>query len=875
MLSDLKVRVRALLRRGAVEAELDDEMHFHVEHLRDKYVASGLSPEAALRRARLEFGGVEQVKEECRQARGVALVETTVQDMRYGIRTLTHAPVFAITAIGTLALSTAALATVFILGHALFLRKLPVQKPDELVIVSATRGTPTDGLVSYSDYRAFRDRATTVATLAAYYPTAPLFVSVNGNAREINGAVVSANFFPMLGLAPTLGRFFHSEEDRVPDRDRVAVLSHAVWRNWFAGSNDAIGATVRINGVDFTVVGVASPASLGVTPLPIEIYIPTMMLRVGYRWCDDAFSADCTILSMMGRLTQGRTIGDAAAEFATLMPAAWARAPIGQNRGVAVRQPRGLSTDSDEPRLFGTLTAAAIVLLLVCCANLTGLLTARSVARAREFAIRRSLGAASGRIVRQVMTECLILGGAGGVAGLVLSRGFIGVLATMFFALDDEGHPLQYDFTLTPGVVLVTMGAAAAASLLFGIVPAVKVVRRPAIARFAQRSWSPRWPSGAWLLGAQAAAAVVLVALGVLLSASARMMLAGRNFDASHVALMRVRPRLVQYSPERAQRFQREVVHRLATVPSVESVSMVGIGAVLGGGSNAVALPDGAGGQSLQVDYNEIGPRYFATLGTPMVSGREFGDRDALDAPRVAVVNETLAARLWPDSRAVGATLLVANRPHQVVGVVKDVQLTSRARPTKSWVYVPFWQNPEQVDSRLAVRVGGDPAVAMTALVQEVHRIDPDVPIAETITLPIRMAGLTRPLRVSATFVGYTAVLALLLTAIGLYGALAFAVSGRRREIGIRMALGAARTRVVAQIFSEGMMIVGIGAACGLVLAPGATRLVNHLLFRSAVADWPFYTLSVVIVGGIGALASWLPARGAARVEPTVALRCE
>jgi len=873
MLSDVRIRLRALVRGAAMERELDDEMHFHVEQLRNKYVAAGMTAAEADRRARLEFGGVAQMKEECREARGVALVESTVRDIRYGVRGLRRTPVFSITAIGTLALSTAALATLFVLGYSLFLRELPVERPEELVAVAAIRGRPSDGLVSYPDYRSFRDRTTTVSALAAYYPTAPLFVTVNGNAREINGAVVSANFFPMLGLTPALGRFFHFEEDRVPDRDRVAVLSDAMWRSGFAASNHAIGATVRINGTDFTVIGVASPVALGVTPMPIEIYIPTMMLRVGYRWCADAFSADCTILQMMGRLNAGRSLADAAAEFPTLAPAAWAHAPIGQNRGVAVRHPRGLSTDSDEPRLFRTLAASAIVLLVACCANLSGLLTARSVARAGEFAIRRSLGAASPRISRQVVTECLVLGVAGGVGGLVIARGFVGALAAMFFALDDEGHPLQYDFTLTPGVVAATMGAAVVASLLFGIAPAVSVSRPARIVPLSQRSWTRRWSSGRWLLGLQAAAAVVLVALGVLLSASARLLLTGPNFEASHVALMRVRPRLVKYSPERAQRFQREVVQQLAALPFVESVSMVGVGAVLGGGSSSVALP--AGGQPIEVDYNEIGPRYFATVGTPVLRGREFDDRDTVDSPRVAVVNETLAARLWPQSPPVGATLLVANRAHQVVGVVKDVQLASRAKPVESWVYVPFWQNPAQVDSRLAVRVGGDPATALPALVQEVHRIDPDVPIAETITLPIRLAGLTRPVRVGATFVGYTAVLALLLTAIGLYGAVAFAVSSRTREIGIRMALGAGRAHLLANIVLEGMAVVVTGAAAGVALAPAAARLVNHLLFRSAVADWPIYVLSVAIVAGVGALASWLPARRAVRVDPTVALRCE
>jgi predicted permease len=875
MLSDLAIRLRALINRTAVERELDDEMRFHVEHLRAKYIAAGLSVQAATRRARLEFGGVEQIKEECREARGIALLETIVQDVRYGIRMLRRTPLFSMTAIGTVALSTAALATVLILAESLFLRKLPVPAPDQLIVVSATRGRPSEGLVSYPDYRAFRDRATTTATLAAYYPTAPLFVSANEHVREINGAVVSANFFPMLGLTPARGRFFRPGEDQVPARDRVTVLSDALWRNWFGASDGAIGSTVRINGVDFTVIGVAPPIVLGLTPSPIEIFIPTMMLPIGYRWCDNAFASDCTILSMMGRLRPGRTIADAAAEFPTLMPAAWAGAPIGRNRGVAVSAPRGLSADSDEPALVRSLALAAVVVLLVCCANLTGLLMARSAARTGEFTIRRALGAAPVRIMRQLLTECLLIGAAGGIVAIALSRGFITVLAAAFFAIDDEGHPLYYDFTLTPAIAAATLGTALAASVLFGLLPALSAMRQPTAGSSPSRSSRRPWLSSAWLLGGQAAAAAVLLSLGMLLSTNARTMVAGRNVDASHVALMRVRPRLVKYSPERAQRFQRDAVQRLGRVPSVVSVSMVGVGGVLGGGFSAVALPEWTPDQSLQVNYNEIGPRYFETLATPLVAGREFDDRDTREAPPAVIVNQTLAARLWPEGRAVGATILVANRVHSVVGVVKDVNVNRRMHPADPWAYVPFWQNPAQVDSRLAVRVEGDPAAALPALIEAVHEVDPDVPIAETITLPIRLAGLARPLRVSATFIGYTAALVLLLTAIGLYGALAFTVASRTKEIGIRLALGARRGSVVRGIVRQGVAAVVIGIACGLAIAPAATRLVDHLLVRSAVADWLFYALAVAIVGGVGALASWLPARRAARVEPIVALRCE
>jgi putative ABC transport system permease protein len=410
---------------------------------------------------------------------------------------------------------------------------------------------------------------------------------------------------------------------------------------------------------------------------------------------------------------------------------------------------------------------------------------------------------------------------------------------------------------------------------LFTLIPAMAAVSRRALADAQQRSTTSRWSSARWLLGAQAAVAVALVAVGSLLATSAHLMVAGKNFEASHVALMRLRPRLVKYSPDRAQRFQRQAIDRLATLPGVESVSMVGTGAVLGGGRALVARPEWTADQKLRVNANQIGPKYFATLRTPLVAGREFDERDAINTPRVAVVNDTLARRLWPDGRAIGASLVVGSDARQVVGVVQDVPLKSRTEASEPWVFIPFWQSPTMVDSRLAIRVAGDPAVVLPALVQAVNSVDPDVPIAETITLPIQMAGWMRPLRVAATFIGYAALLAIVLTAIGLYGALAFAVSRRTKEIGIRMALGAARARIVAAIVREGLTVVVAGAAAGLALAVASTRLVTHLLYGSAGSDWVSYAIAAALVSVVGLLASLTPARRATAVEPLVALRCD
>ena len=871
MFEDLRFRGRALFRRRAVERELSDELRFHLERQIERYIASGLSRDEARRRAGVEFGGVEQVAEQCRDARGLALIDTTVQDLRYGFRTMRRSPMFSITAVATVALATAAIATVGCLADTLLWRHLRVEHPEEIVSVSALRGRRTDGTVSYPDYVTFRNRTTTVGALAAHYSTAPLFVSVGGNALEVNGAVVSANYFSLFGMQPALGRFFQPEEDRVPDRDRVAVLGYDFWQKAFAAEPAAVGSAISINGAAFTVIGVARPDPVSLTPLPVNVYIPTMMLRVGYRWCDDSLAVGCTVLGMTGRLAPGRSTADAAAEFAAIMPPAWANAPVGQNRGVHVRSPRGMSEDDQEPRLVATLAAVAVVLLVVCCANVAGLLGAQSLARRAEFAIRVSLGAAPLRIVRQVMTESLLLACAGGVGGVLLSRMFIAALARMFFSVDDEGHSLYYDFSQSNGTVLVTLIAAVVAGTVFSIMPALRSVRNPA----ASKTASARWSTARWLLAAQAAVAVAMLATAALLAFSARTVLEGRNYESAHVALMRVRPRLLKYTPDRAQRFQHDAIEQLRAVPSVQSVSMVGIGTVLGGASTQAGLPGWPSTQRLTVGYNEVGPAYFATLRTPVLSGREFDDRDTVRSPPVAVVGEALAARLWPDGGALGSTVVVGDGARQVVGVVGDVSMKSRGEPADLWVFTPFWQNPKQIDSRIAIRTAGDPAALLPELARAVHRIDANVPIAETITLPVRLSGLTRPVRVGATFIGYAATLAMLLTAVGLYGALAFAVSRRTKEIGIRVALGAPRRGVLASVVNEGLRVILAGAAAGVGLAVVAARTVSHLLYGAAGADWLFYAAAVSVVAAVGLGASLVPACRAAAIDPVVALRQE
>ena len=795
-----------------------------------------------------------------------------MQDVRYGLRSLGRGPLFTLTATATLALGLGAVSTVVTLGDALLYRPLPAARPESVVEVVATRnhGT-TRGLVSYPDYEHFRD-ATTLEALAAYYPTAPLFVTVGNRAREVTGSVVSWNFFPLLGVRPASGRAFLPSEDSVPGRDPVAVVSDAFSRDWLGGPA-ATGARIDVNGVAFTVIGVLAPEFHGLHPNPSQIFIPTMMLSAGYRWCDDALAEDCTILRMIGRLAPGQSVESARAVLAAAVPPRWAQAAGDGNSGVTVITPRGIGSDGDR-RMVELLAWVSGLLLLVCCANLTGLLIARGAARVRELAVRTSLGASPGRLVRQLLTESMLLAAAGGALGVALSAVMTGALDRWFFSLDNAGRPMLVDFGLQPRVVGVALAITVAAGLLFGLAPALGAIRAGAAEALKRRSAADRSNTGRWLLGGQVALAVVLVSTAGLLVASARTFVAGRGFDPSQVAQVRLRPRLVGYSPERAQAFLRAATERLRALPGVEAVSLVGTGGVLSGLEAEVGLP-GVETVPTRVGAIEVGARYFEVVGTPVLRGREFEASDRGGAPAVAIVSRSLGRLLWQGLDPLDRIIVVDGMPRSVVGVVEDVSLHTRAEAARPYVFLPFWQNPSHVDARVPIRVSGDLDAALPTLSRAVHAVDPAVPITDVITLPAQLAGSFRPVRMSAAVAVYAGGLAVLVCAIGLYGALAFAVSARTREIGIRMAIGADPRRILRTFMGEAMPVIALGVAGGVVLSFAAARVLGHMLAGAAGGDMLAYGAAASLVAGVGLAAGWIPARRAARLEPTLALRQE
>jgi predicted permease len=808
---------------------------------------------------------------------------TVWQDLRYALRMMRRSPGFTAVAVVTLALGIGANTTIFSFIDAFFLRPLPVEDPFRLVSVYGDPN-PYSGFC-YPEYTHFRDHSTVFAGLAAHYSTAPLNVVADGDSKEAAGAVVSGNYFSVLRVKPLLGRFFAPDEDAVPDRNPVAVISFGLWQSRFAGDPAIVGKPLRVNGAPFTVNGVTPQEFRGVlTGAPNEMWIPTMMLRVGWRGCD-GFKYDCRRLDLIGRLAPGHKIAEARAEISSLA-AQLAAANPATNRGRSARlmpaigpRPGEREYFSDQARL---LAAVAGMLLVIACANLAGLLLARSSARDKEIAVRLSVGASRVRLVRQLLTESLALAALGGALGLALS-GWAKYRLLGFYSAGAEGHQRFYDLSLDPRVLFYSLALSMLTGLLFGLVPAIQETRQDLTSALKEDAGS--WTSRRGLLRSGLVAGQVGLSLALLVGAglltrSAAHVSQGANFDASHVALLRLRPGLLRYSPERARAFHREVVRRLEALPGVQSVTLArGLGlAWLGCCEFRVALPGNRPERqedALRVAGHWIGPHYFETLRIPLVAGRDFDDRDRTGSPLVAIVNETLARRLWPDGSPLARLLIVDEKQYAVAGVAKDARLRNALEGPLPFLYVPYWQDDGQTDSRMCIRVAGDPAAMLPLIRREIAVVDSGVPISEDMPMTRQVEGVYMAVRLASTVLTCAGAVALFLSAIGLYGVLAFVVNRRTHEIGIRMALGACPVDVLKLVLQQGMGLAVAGTALGLLMAAALTRLLASWLYGIPPRDPVTYLLGTLLLLTIALLACYLPARRATRVDPLVALRHE
>jgi predicted permease len=874
--------LRSLFGRKQAEHELDEELKAFLEMAAQEKIKLGMSRKDALRAVRLERGNLEVTKEVVRSAGWEFFVGTCWQDLRFAARMLRKSPSFTLIAVLTIALGVAANVTVFSLVDALFLRSVPAKNPERLVRILAPENNG-QGYFSAPEFSYLREHLKTFQDVTAHYSTAPLYISANGETGEVQGAVVSSSYFSILGLRPYLGRFFTPDEDSVPDREAVAVLGYGFWQRIYNGDSNIRGKTLLINGHNFTIVGVMPPDFHGVEigGMPNEIWIPAMMIRVGYRHCD-GFQPSCTILSMMGRLKPGTSMPAAQAEIATLMQRLRASdSTFDQRTGASVTPAIGMSGNRDYNLLLVRLLATiAGVLLLIVSANLGGLLISRGIARSPEIAMRLALGAGRGRIVRQLITESLLLAFAGGALGFLLST-WTSRLLVNFYSVDAEGYRHLFDIRPNTNVLLFSLVVTATAGALFGLLPALQASRTNLNqAAKGGALGSRRRLSRTVLAAVQVAFSLALLVGAGLLARSTAFIQSGTNMDLHHVLGLRLPVSLIHYPADKAYTFKQEVVRRLRELPEVESVSLAkGQGLVWLPGQNARgALPEKtyAKPEDQQlISAKPIAPEYFATLKIPFISGRDFNDSDKPGSPPVTIVNETFARQIAANRPPLGQTVLIDDRPYQIVGLVKDAQMRSAIEGPVPVAYVPFWQDKGLLEARMCIRVAGDPAAALPIVRRTIASIDPELPVTEAMPLMDQVRGAYTDARVAGAVLSCAAFLALVLSAMGLYGVVSYEVGRRTKEISVRTALGAQPYDVVQLLLRQGFSVVLTGVLFGAALAFATTRLLGAWLFGVGSTDPLSWGVATVVLTAATLTAAYVPVRRALRLDPMVALRNE
>src|SRR6266545_1051683 len=904
----IPLRLRSLFRRAQVERELDEELRYHIDRQIEENIAKGMTEVEARYAALRAMGCVEQRKEECRDMRRVRLIEDLTQDLRYGLRTLRKSPGFTAVAAITLALGIGANTAMFSLIDAVMLKDLPVRQPKELVLLSGHGPAfPEPDKWSYHGFTVLREYDQVSTGLVAYTPVR-LGVSIAGQVEPTAiGHLVSGAYFSVLGVHPILGRLIGDEDDRAPGAHPVAVISHGYWRRRFGGDPAAIGKTISLAGMPFTIIGVTPPEFFGVeVGSSPDIFAPVMMapqfIDAPPRSSSILDAINWRIFHVFGRLKPGISRQQAVAGL---------EAPFRQigdelTRFYGDNDPRqeeklevttfssglsGLRRQFSEPLLI--LMTAVVLMLLIACANVANLLLARASGRWKEMALRLCLGAGRGRLVRQLLTESVLLAIIGGALGLLFSSWG----RQLLLALISNGlAPISLDVHTDYRVLGFTGGISLFTVILFGLLPALRASRvdlTPALKENA-RGLS----SGVFRIRLGKALVVLQVALSVILIAGAGLFVRTlynlnhqrAGFMPENVLAVRVEPKGSDNKDKNVARLSqiyRTLIERVTALPGVTSASMSNPSPFSWGRFGAAFAPgellvDGTPPADQSRAYvAQVYPKYFATLGISLLSGRDIQLTDcSKDAPKVVVISKTLARRLFPNVDPLGRRLGEPNqnperaRGFEIVGVVDDVKFGSLREESAGVIYYPFPNGPTgRGQMTLQVRTSGASSALAAAIRAEAQRIDDTMAVPDVRPLSAFIDASVVKERLMTVVLSFFGILATLLAAIGLYGVMAYSASQRTHEIGIRMALGAQRRDVVGLVLRETMILVIIGVIIGLSAALGATRLIASLLYGLKSNDPLTIALASLLLLMVAALAGYLPARKAARVDPMVALR--
>lgn len=819
------------------------------------------------------------------------MIGTLLQDLRYAVRMMIKSPGLTAVAALTLTLGIGANSAIFSGVSAFVLRPLPVEEPDRLVRPFET-DNPDEwfGNFSYPDYVDYREQNDVFEGMLAHNIVQAALSRDNQN-DLVWGELVSGNYFDVLHVSPAMGRGFLPEEDKTPGSHPVVVLGHSLWERRFDRDASIVGRSVTLNGQDYTVVGVAPKEFRGTKfGLGMDFWVPMMMqaqITNGTNLLDDRGSH---WLEVVARLKPGVTEEQAAAALTTIsarLAEAYPNERSANLRVVVLPETRGRFDDASGTVALGSGLAMAVVglILLIACANVANLLLARGMARRREIGIRLALGASRGRLIRQLLTESCLLALVGGGLGLLLA---FWITDLMYALIPVLPYTIVLDFAPDARALAFTLVISLVTGVIFGLAPAwqasnpdVVPVLKGETVSFKQGS--SRFSLRNMLVVSQVALSmIVLVCGGLFIQSFQKARLANPGFNPENAIAFSMNPGLLGYTPDQSKEFYRQLIERTRSLPGVETASVANL-LPLGDGSNSTGplIREGEEpprpGEGIDSLVYLVGPGYFETMQAPIVRGREFSETDRADRPRVAIINETLARRLWPDQDAVGKRMRVGGTNSaliEIVGVARDGRYRSIGERPRFCLYYPAYQRNES-GMTLLVRTTGDPEAFVGAVRQEIQHLDARLPIYNVKTLKQHLTwGLWGP-RMAATLSLSFGFVALLLAATGLYSVMAYTVSQRTREIGIRMALGATRSDILKLVASQGMTLAAVGVVIGLIAAFAVTRAIGSLLVGVSSTDPVTYAIITAGLLVVALTASYTPARRATKVDPMVALRHE
>ena len=896
-------RLRNFFRKRKLDGDLDAELQSHLAMLADEHVRRGMTLDEAHQAARRDFGGVEQAKESYRDQRGLPFLETLVQDVRYALRMLRKSPGFTAVVVLTLALGIGANTAIFSLMNGVLLQSLPVRNPGELVVLryadAQAEGASED--FSYPMYQALRDKSSVFGGVLTRSGVS-FNVTYSGQSELLYGELVSGNYYEVLGVRPWLGRLLSPEDDRTPGAHPVAVISFGYWQSRFASDPSIVGKKILLDGQPMTVIGVSAPGFFGTEMARDPAIRVPMMMTLNFKPvpANRMQSARHRWLTILARRKQNVTSAQAQASTDVLYHQALEEQLNALGSSVKAHdRERALSShiqlddgsqgfahlrgEMQRPLLLMFCVTAMV--LLVACANLANLLLARSAKRRKEVAVRLAIGAGPSRLIRQWLTESVLLGLLGGAAGILfafwLKTGLIRFLPADFSA--------NLKAPMDGRVMGFLVIASVFTGLLFGLAPALQISRssvteamhgEAAVTASRERVFSLR--NG--LVFLQVALSLpLLIGAGLFLHSLRNLRGIDMGFFKENVFLANLNPSLNGYSSERIRGLYGDLLTRVRMLPGVRGASLTTSSAISGGWDQEGVRVEGyqpRQDENMSPNAAVISPGYFASLGIPFVAGRDFTDQDTGGRPKVVIVNQTFAHYFFGDANPIGKRISLNDDPKalldmEIIGVVKDAKYVSLREKPRRHFYAPLAQEPHLFDMTLQVRTANDPQSISDLVRGQVHDLDPNLPLYATTTLEIQIDNSLTEERLLSWLSSLFAMLATLLATVGLSGVVAFSVARRTREIGVRMALGAQRRDILFLAMSQMIPAVGLGLAVGLAAAYALNHLLGSMLYDVGSTDLATFAAAGILLASVAALAAYLPARRAAQVDPLMALRYE